>query len=127
MPERADIERLLRELYAARVRGDLEAVCACFAPDAAFEIAGASQSSPLSMKATGVDKYRPLLAILVRTFKLREQRILSILIDGPKAAVHWRADVHSRITGTSISTELVDVIEVRDGRIASYIEFFAPR
>jgi ketosteroid isomerase-like protein len=127
MSDRVEIERLLRELYAARARGDLEAVCACFAPDAVFEIAGASHSTPLSMKATGVDKYRQILAVLVRTFKLREQQILSMLIDGSNAAVHWRADVHSRITGSSVPTELIDMVEIRGGRIASYIEFFAPR
>ncbi|MGH8218531.1 MAG: nuclear transport factor 2 family protein [Steroidobacteraceae bacterium] len=127
MPERIEVERLLRELYASRVRGDLEAVCACFTPDALFEIAGASQTSPLSMKTRGEEKYRSLLAIMVRTFKLRDQIIFSILIDGSKAAVHWRANVHSRITGTSVPTELVDLIEMREGRITSYIEFFAPR
>lgn len=127
MSERIEIERLLRELYTARVSGDLDAVYACFTLDAVFEIAGASQSSPLSMKATGAERYRPLLAIMVRTFKLRDHRILSMLVDGSRAAVHWRADVHSRITGASISTELVDLVEIRTGRIGSYIEFFAPR
>ena len=43
------------------------------------------------------------------------------------AAVHWRAKIHSRITGTSVLTELVDVVEIKNGRIASYIEFFVPR
>lgn len=127
MSDRAGIERLLHVLYAARARGDLDAVCGCFAPDSVFDIAGASQSTPLSMTARGEGKYRPLLAIMLRTFKLREQRILTMLIDGPKAAVHWRADVHSRITGSSVSTEFVALIEVQDGRIASYREFFAPR
>lgn len=127
MSQRVEIERLLHELYAARVRGDLDAVCACFTPDAVFEIAGASQSSPLSMTAAGVDKYRPLLAIMVRTFRLREQKIISMLVDGSKAAVHWRAVVHSRITGSSITTELLDLVEIREGRIGSYLEFFAPR
>ena len=49
------------------------------------------------------------------------------VVDGTKAAVHWRAKVHSRITGTSVLTELIDVVEVKDGRIASYTELFAPR
>lgn len=127
MSERVEIEHLLHELYAARARGDLDALCACFAMDAVLEIAGASQSSPLSMTVSGVEKYRPLLAIMIRSFKLSGQRILAMLVDGPKAAVHWRADVHSRITGTTIYTELVDLVEFREGRITSFIEFFAPR
>jgi len=128
MTERVEIERLLLELYAARVRGDLAAVCATFTNDASFQVAGASSTaSPIAMKAVGVAEFRPLLAIMIKSFKLSEQSILSMLIDGAKAAVHWRAKVHSRITGTTVMTELIDVVEVKDGRIASYTEFFVPR
>ena len=125
--DRPKIERLLRELYAARVRGDLDGVCRSFADDARFQIAGASQTNPISVTAVGVDEFRRLLTLMIKTFRLTDQTILSMIIDGMKAAVHWRATVHSRITGTTVVTELVDVIEVRDGRIASYTEFFAPR
>jgi len=128
MTERVEIERLLLELYAARVRGDLAAVCATFTNDASFQVAGASSTaSPIAMKAVGVAEFRPLLAIMIKSFKLSEQSILSMLIDGAKAAVHWRAKVHSRITGTTVMTELIDIVEVKDGRIASYTEFFVPR
>jgi ketosteroid isomerase-like protein len=128
MIERVEIERLLLELYAARVRGDLAAVCATFTNDANFQVAGASSNaSPIAMKAVGVGEFRPLLAIMIKSFKLTEQTILTMLIDGTKAAVHWRAKVHSRITGTTVLTELIDLVEVKNGRIGSYTEFFVPR
>ena len=129
MTERVEIERLLLALYAARVRGDLAAVCATFTNDASFQVAGASSNAtPIAMKAVGVSEFRPLLAIMIKSFKLSEQSILAMpLIDGARAAVHWRAKIHSRITGTSVLTELIDVVEVREGRIASYTEFFVPR
>jgi hypothetical protein len=47
-----------------------------------------------------------------------------MIINGTKAAVHWRANVHSRITGQRVLTEHVDVVEIQGGRITSYIEFF---
>ena len=124
--ERERTERLLRDLYAARVRGDLHGLCATFAPGAYFRIAGASNASPIALCASGAEQYRPILALLIKTFTLRDQEILSMIVDGPAAAVHWRASVFSRITGTSISTELVDIVRIRDERIASYIEFFVP-
>jgi ketosteroid isomerase-like protein len=128
MTERLETERLLLALYAARVRGDLAAVCGTFADDANFQVAGASSSAtPIAMRAIGVSEFRPLLAIMIKSFKLSEQTILAMLIDGAKAAVHWRAKIHSRITGTTVLTELVDVVEIKDGRIASYTEFFVPR
>jgi ketosteroid isomerase-like protein len=125
--DRAGIEGLLFALYEARSRGDLQAVCDSFTDDATFEIAGASNQMPLAMRAVGAAKYRQLLAIMIRTFKLTDLRILSMLIDGDKAAVHWRADVYSRIRGTTVSTELMDMIEIRGGRIGVYTEFFVPR
>lgn len=126
MTDRLETERLLLGLYAARVRGDLPGVCDTFTPDAVFQIAGASNASPVAITARGIGEFRPLLAIMIKTFKLSDESILSLLIDGSKAAVHWRVNILSKITGTTVLTELVDMIEVRDGRIASYIEFFAP-
>jgi ketosteroid isomerase-like protein len=128
MTERAEIERLLLELYAARVRGDLAGVCATFTSDAYFKIGGAgSNATPITMQAHGMGEYRPLLAIMIKSFKLTEQSVLAMLIDGARAAVHWQAKIHSRITGTTVLTELVDVVEIKDGCIASYTEFFVPR
>ncbi len=127
MTNRDAIDGLLRGLYAARLRGDLDAMCEAFSDDAVFQIAGAGQVSPVSNRAVGVGEFRPLLAVMIKTFRLRDQVILAILIDGAKAAVHWRAGVHSRITGTMVLTEFVALVEIRDGRIASYLEFFAPR
>jgi ketosteroid isomerase-like protein len=98
-----------------------------FLNDARFEIAGASRGSPTVVTSVGLDKFRPLFALMIKTFKISDQSVLSIIIEGEKAAVHWRATVHSRITGSTAATELVDVIEVRDDRIASCIEFFVPR
>jgi ketosteroid isomerase-like protein len=127
MTNREQIDGLLRGLYAARLRGDLDAMCNAFADDAVFRIAGAGQVSAVSSRAVGVGEFRPLLAVMIKTFALRDQVILDILIDGMKAAVHWRAGVHSRITGTMALTEFVALVDIRDARIASYLEFFAPR
>ena len=126
MTDRQEIERLLRELYAARVSGDVASVYEKFSRDARFQIAGASHSTPVVVKAVGADEYRPLLSIMIKTFKLSDEQILSLVIDGTGAAVHWRANIFSRLTGTTVATELVDVIEMRGGRIGSYVEFFAP-
>ena len=127
MPDRLEVERLLRELYAARLSGDLEALCRTFAKDSRLDIAGTSYSSPMAIRAAGLGEIRSWLALLVKTFQLSDQEILSMIIDGEAAAVHWRARIRSRITGATVLTELVDVVRVREGRIASYTEFFVPR
>ena len=123
---RAEFERLLSELYDARAAGALDRLCALFGPDALFKISGSSDGKPIALSARGEQEVRSWLAVLVKTFRLTRHEIVSMVIDGPRAAVHWRASIHSRITGASIPTELVDLVELRDGRIGSYVELFVP-
>jgi ketosteroid isomerase-like protein len=127
MTDRSTIETRLQELYAARVRGDKIAVFACFSDDAVLRFAGASGTNPIAVAASGGAEFRQLLTLMVKSFTLSEFTTLATLIDGTRAAVHWRARINSRITGTSVLTEFMDMFEVRDGRISSYTEFFAPR
>lgn len=126
MTERLKIERLLHGLYDARVSGDLGALCRAFSSDAVLRFSGAGQAGPTLVAAIGIGEFRPLLSLMIKSFELREWTLLSMIVDNEKAAVHWRARIHSRITGVTTPTELVDLVDVRDGRIASYTEFFAP-
>jgi ketosteroid isomerase-like protein len=122
-----EIDRLMREFYASRARGDLDGVLCAFAADAGFQIASASQASPTTVKAVGVDEFRPLVALLIKTFKLYDLTIRSVTTDGGSATVHWQANVRSRITGATVPTDLIDIVEFRDGRIVSFNEVFAAR
>lgn len=122
-----EIDRLMREFYAARERGDLAAVLCAFSADAAFQIASASQSSSVAIKAKGINEFRPLLTLLIKTFRLCDLTIGSLTIDGARATVHWRANVRSRITGATVPTELIDIVEVGEGHIVNFNEVFAAR
>ncbi|HJS89934.1 MAG TPA: nuclear transport factor 2 family protein [Steroidobacteraceae bacterium] len=123
---RAEFEKLLSKLYAARAAGELEPLCALFAADALFKISGSSDGKPIALSARGTEEVRSWLSVLVKTFRITRHEIVSMVIDGQRAAVHWRASIHSRITGASVPTELVDLVETRDGRIGSYVELFVP-
>ena len=124
--DRVEIDGLLRELYAARFGGDLDGVCRIFSDDAQFRIAGASHESPITIVASGIAEIRSWLSLMIKTFQISDPAILSVIIDDTRVAGHWRAKIHSRITGAVVDTELVDLIQVRDGRIMSYTEFFVP-
>lgn len=123
---RLEFEKLLSDLHSARTEGQLDPLCALFAPQATFKIAGASEGKPIAICAHGSAEIRAWLAVMLKTFKLTRYQRLSLVIEGVRAAVHWRVDIHSKITGIVIPTELVDLVEVADGRITAYREFFAP-
>jgi ketosteroid isomerase-like protein len=125
--ERVVAERMIRELHAARVGGDLAALCRLFADHGQFEIVGASADKPIAIRASGIAEFRPWLAMKVKVFRLSNYTMLSLVVEWPRATVHWRADIYSKVTGVTIPTELVDIVELSDDRILNYTEFFVPR
>lgn len=124
---RSEIDRLLRGLYDARLRGDVDGVCRVFSEDAKFKITGASHhASPIAVVAVGIAEICQWVALLIKTFQLKDHTILAVIIEEERAAVHWHADIYSRITGLSVPADVVDLVEVRNQRIVSYTEFLAP-
>jgi ketosteroid isomerase-like protein len=126
MRERAQIEELMRDLYANRLRSDLPAVCRSFSADAEFRIVSSGQARPIAITAKGIDEFRPLLELLIKAFRVTDLTILFMSIDGVRAAVYWHANVRSRITGGTVPTEMIDLVEVFDGRIVNFREFAIP-
>ena len=61
MTERQVIEDLLEELYAARVRGDLETITKLFSANAIFQVAGTDDASPMPTLVKGNAGIRSLM------------------------------------------------------------------
>jgi len=127
MSDQADVDRLIRELHAARVGGDLAAMCRAFAESGSYQIAGSSDGKPVAIAAKSLAEFKPWLSMMVKAFRVNDYQLLSLVIQGNRGSAHWRARIHSKITGIAVLTELVDLIEVRGGRICEYTEFFVPR
>jgi ketosteroid isomerase-like protein len=123
MNDRAEIERLIMEAYAARKRGDVSAMGRIFAPDVHFQLAGSGNASAVAMQVAGMESFQTAVTGMIKTFDWLDQKILSMVIEGQKAAVHWRGRLRSTVTGDTVETELMDLFEIRDGRISSLIEF----
>jgi ketosteroid isomerase-like protein len=125
--ERAAAERMVRELHAARVAGDLAGMCRLFADDGRFEIAGASADKPIAIRAKNLAEFRPWLAMMTKVFRLTDYHLISLVVEWPRASAHWRVNIFSKVTGATVPTELVDLLELRNDRIETYSEFFVPR
>ena len=123
MNDRAAIEAMLREAYAARVRGDVEATVRHFADDAVFALAGAADASPVAMRCTDCESLRGAMAGLIAAFEFKDHQILSLIVEGQQAAAHTRVRVRATASGEEVTTEMVDLITIRDGKIASFVEF----
>ena len=127
MADRVVAERLIKELHAERVAGNLAGMCRLFADDGRFEIVGASADKPIAIRAAGLAEFRPWLAMMTKVFRLNNYALLSLVVEWPRATAHWRADIFSKVTGVTVPTQLVDLVEIRSAKIQTYNEFFVPR
>jgi ketosteroid isomerase-like protein len=123
MTDRQAIENLLEELYAARVRGDLETITRLFAANATFQVAGTDDASPMPTLVKGNAGITSLMQGMITNFEVSDFTILEMLIDGPSAAVRWQATFMYTKTGRMFATELADFITVAGGKVVSFIEF----
>ena len=76
MTERQAIEDLLEELYAARVRGDLDAVVRLFAANATFQVAGTDDASPMPILVKGNAGIRDLMQGMIANFEVSDFTVL---------------------------------------------------
>ena len=127
MSERIVAQRLIEQLHAARVAGDLAGMCRVFADDGRFEILGASADKSIAIRANDLAEFRPWLSMMVKVFRITNYHLLSLTVEWPRAVAHWRADIYSKVTGVTVPTELVDVTRLGEDSILTYTEFFAPR
>lgn len=123
MGDRAEVERVVRQAYTARERNDLEGFMEVFAERPFFRIAGTRLTSPVTMASSGRDELRRVLEELIAAFCWIDHTIVTMLIEGPKAAVFGRIRFRAASTGDLFETEVADFIEVKDGRIVSLTKF----
>jgi ketosteroid isomerase-like protein len=125
--ERLVAERAIQQLHAARLGGDLAGMCRIFADEGRYEILGAGADKSIAIRANNLAEFRPWLSMLVKVFRLSNYQLLSLTVEIPRVVAHWRVDIFSKVTGVTVPTELVDVVQLDGERIAAYTEFFAPR
>jgi ketosteroid isomerase-like protein len=123
MTDRQAIENLLEELYAARVRGDLETITRLFAANATFQVAGTDDASPMPTLVKGNAGITSLMQGMITNFEISDFAINEMLIDGGGAAVRWQGTFLYAKTGRMFTTELADFITIADGKVVSFIEF----
>lgn len=123
MIERVAIETLLKDAYAARVQGDLDKVMSYFHPECRFHLMGAPDVGPACHPQSGCDAVRAHMAGLIHTFVFSKFETLDLIVEGDRAAHHWRADVTCVPTGRTESFEALDMVTFEDGKVRTMTQF----
>ncbi len=114
---------VIQQAYTARARGDVKAIIEAFTPDATFALNAAPPQACLAVDTRGCDGLHAALRALVDAFEFQKLDIVDTIIEGSKAVVRIHLTVRSRATGRTAVTEALDLLEFRDGKIASYTQF----
>ena len=114
---------LIRDAYAARHRGDLDAVMGFFHPQCRYRLVGGPAVAETFMQPDGLDAVREQMAGLIATYVFSNVEELGLTVDGDRAILHWRADVACKPSGRSGHFEIVDIFTIVDGKIASLTQF----
>jgi ketosteroid isomerase-like protein len=124
MSDRQQIINIIEAGYAARLRGDLDGVLAAFCDDACFRLNSGPAEPALSKSVESRAALRTAMGELIDNFEFSNMKIINCIIEGQNAAVHSKMTVRAKGTGNVIETELFDLVEIRDGKIASFTQFF---
>ncbi len=121
MPDRAEILRTIDDAYAARARGDKQALALAWAPGAHYRLAG--DTSLVSGFPTGPGEAVVTTADIIDLVEFRQFERIAAVVEDNKAAVLWR--VTASVAGQPpVTTELFDLIEVDEsGKLASMVQF----
>lgn len=114
----------MRKGYEGRVRGDVDAIVGIFTPDAKFKLNASAPQQTVALATEGVGGLRNALTQLVNAFEFQSCDIVDAVVEGSKAAIRIRFKVRSRQTDNVAVTKSLDLVEFRDGKIASYTQFF---
>jgi ketosteroid isomerase-like protein len=119
MTSRSQIEKALRSLYEARLKGDLEGSLKDLSEDAVFRING---RDILSAPVTGKVAIGSVLKEIILRFRFEDWKECSLLVDGEKAVLHWSARVTYTPTNKSENIDTFDIVTFRDGKIVDYLQ-----
>ena len=116
MDTRATIEAVLDQAYAARRAHDAQVASVLFTDDGHFMANGSPVAKGLTERVSAMQG-------MFAAFEVIEFREHCRIIDPPRAVVHWRGKFRTQ-NGNVGNTDVLDLFELRDGKIASLTSFF---
>jgi ketosteroid isomerase-like protein len=123
MVQRSEVERVVRDSYAARKRNDVGETLKHFHPEVTFRIMGSEQLGPMTEAVHGLGPLRAMFENLFPAWDWSDFKIDHIHVDGDRAFVHLSGQIRHVPTGSVLKTEILDRLTIKDGLIVDFAEF----
>jgi len=118
----SQIQDLLREAYARRAANDADGLLELLGPGASYRVVGEAAHCRAVATHAG-DALKPAFDLLCQTFKAGSFDVVSMCVDGDRAAVHLKIALTFTPTGAPVSSELAHFWTFRDGKVVEIVEF----
>lgn len=119
----SEAEAFLQNFHEARKLNDLDAISAFFAEDAEFSIAGEPRENSIAHHVQGREALQEVILKLVTDWKWIAVDFKTIVTSGDLLISRYDLTVHHAPSGREMTTEVVDFMEIRDGKVASMRQF----
>ncbi len=116
MMDKSETAAAIRAVYAARVAGDIPRMLSYFADDACCTLHGQGLTAP-EAPISGRAALAAVFGALVEVYKFEDWTEIALLVDGDRAALHWRARVTAARTGAAETFDVFDFVRFRGGKI----------
>ena len=123
MADRETIRKLIEQAYAARDTGDIDGLMSAFRTDGVFHLAGEQKTLTLAGATEGHLSIREAMIAFIAAFEFIKRDIVSMIIEGDRAAVQSRLKIRAVAKNMTFTTELVDIFKIEDEKILTLIEF----
>jgi ketosteroid isomerase-like protein len=121
--DREATRTLIEQAYRKRDAGDLEGTVAAFHPAGRLEIVGSKAHAGAAVVAEGHAQLRATLTNYIAAFGFIRRDFISVIIEGDRAAVHCRVTLRFVPKDQTVTTDLVDLFKLEDGKIIELLEF----
>jgi ketosteroid isomerase-like protein len=122
MASKKSVNDVVRKLYQARKRGDLDAMASLTTPNFIFEIVGDSKLCRIAGKTKGRAAFRARMESLIE-FAFANEKLVSLVVDGDHAVVHRRMKVTYKPTDKSGMLDYIDRLTFKNSKIATLLQF----
>ena len=118
-----EVKRVVTDFYAARCANDVERCLAFVTNDMHIRLVGQPDTNPVAREADTPDAVKKVFEEIVGEWQFKKMNIRKMLVDGSTVALHFDLDFVHQPTGKPGSTEIMNVIEVVDGKVSKMTEF----
>lgn len=115
---------LVQEVYRRYAAGDLDFVMASLAEDVVWSSSGPVDRLSTASQRCGKEGVANYFQVLQQDWRVEGHRAKEFFVQGDRVAVNTILTAVSTRTGRAVDLDKMDLLTVRDGKIASFQELF---